>query len=381
MCSMPTQTGSVSLAEIDALIADHHRGLLESRNSFVLANRLPEHVLLNIFQLVVDPVGGAHHIAAVCRHWRLLTLTTPNLWAYITVTHHTPEDVVKEWISRSQDMALTVSLNRLRDENKNEQVPPILPSSVVHTLSQLHKFRDLSIFASTSETSLILVHHLNVHGDAPLLQSLTIQCPESPIKDVESWPLANFRASSLHSLCMKFYLIGYQSPILTSIKRLEVSVYQSGEAWHKHHWMYIASKLTALEHLSITNMCFWNWEQWDHPSSPSRPLLHSLHVTDNWTAYRPFYNFVQNFDLQALKKLSMVSTYANLDESALQETVALLQPFFQRMLITATNTSVRYVAVRVYSGNEGRGYTSTLRLDTYTVQKEKPIFRFECHSQ
>ena len=132
------------------------------QNAFAPANSLPPELLRQIFSYLNFPQGrNANLIRAthVCKQWRAVALADPALWSSFAL--HSP-DGVKECLSRSKDMPLSLSLA--------EQPSP---TSAAYVQQASHRIRSLLISIPEAEPIETLLNTLK--AGAPLLEVLRVK--------------------------------------------------------------------------------------------------------------------------------------------------------------------------------------------------------------
>lgn len=112
------------LATHDDRIADAQAALDAQRNILSPIRHIPVEVLTEIFQWCLDvgqdyhevvPLKGQLLLTAVCSNWRKLALSTPSLWASISIQIslkkcHPSPDLIQLWIQRSSLHPLSFSI-------------------------------------------------------------------------------------------------------------------------------------------------------------------------------------------------------------------------------------------------------------------------------
>ncbi|KAI6146712.1 hypothetical protein BKA82DRAFT_4015557 [Pisolithus tinctorius] len=109
---------SAEVARLLELVRCLHEGL----NSFSPIMSLPVELLLDIFRYVADSEAGSHSLVAcshVCRQWRVITTTSPRLWARAINFANDNGEWVAMMIQRSMPHLLDVSWDYALNYSEN----------------------------------------------------------------------------------------------------------------------------------------------------------------------------------------------------------------------------------------------------------------------
>ncbi|KAI6135905.1 hypothetical protein EDD17DRAFT_1517391 [Pisolithus thermaeus] len=108
LCAIDPLVISAEIARLLELV----QCLWEHLNSISSITKLPAEILLDIFQYIADSEAGGHSLVAcshVCRRWRVITITSPLLWARAINLADASERWVAMMIERSAPHLLDVS--------------------------------------------------------------------------------------------------------------------------------------------------------------------------------------------------------------------------------------------------------------------------------
>jgi hypothetical protein len=136
-------------------------------------NRLPAELLTEIFHLLTWEASDVSVVAAVCNRWRILALSTPQLWSTIHVDldkehSHSQADMVRTWLRRSAMCSLSVTLQH-DDEDDSDSPHPVIDVVVPYS----HRLEYFSIYIFKN-----VIHALSpLKGQLPILQSLRLYVP------------------------------------------------------------------------------------------------------------------------------------------------------------------------------------------------------------
>ncbi|KDR86103.1 hypothetical protein GALMADRAFT_235337 [Galerina marginata CBS 339.88] len=154
---------------------------------------------------IVDPdlVSGRLGLGAVCRTWRQIAWATPQLWNFISIQFKVDkfparDELVKEWLSRSGQLPLSISVFERRYVEENPYLPLIGEStahhfhSVIQTLSSYsNRWQNLSL----KLPSFLCRRFADVTSHADVLHTLHL-LPEfqynEDLEDKEELTFANF---------------------------------------------------------------------------------------------------------------------------------------------------------------------------------------------
>ncbi|KAF8961064.1 hypothetical protein BDZ97DRAFT_2077059 [Flammula alnicola] len=191
------------LAELDAVIADiidrQLAGLIEKRRALKtevnhyhnpLIHRLPSEIASYIFTLYVESVNDRLLseepydkadssppllLAAVCKTWREIALTTPQLWASANIFLRNSDlrgsqaELVKQWLDRSGQLPLSISLTTDVPDRHRVQEESFLPLFDV-VRQYAHRWRSLTLYSDMRFNHYII-------GDlmqAPMLETIRL---------------------------------------------------------------------------------------------------------------------------------------------------------------------------------------------------------------
>ncbi|KAJ7166293.1 hypothetical protein C8R43DRAFT_985403 [Mycena crocata] len=156
---------------------DFTRQLASSGSSILI---LPPEIVSEIFLCFLPPYPDRPPFAGllsplllcqICRHWRLISLSTPNLWQAITIRTSSPSiryerhtELLQHWLSRARASPFSVSLQCLR------------PEMIAIIVAYCGQWEDVEIEAP--------FHCLPLNqGDMPLLRRLRISAGVFPYQD------------------------------------------------------------------------------------------------------------------------------------------------------------------------------------------------------
>ncbi|KDQ20334.1 hypothetical protein BOTBODRAFT_51646 [Botryobasidium botryosum FD-172 SS1] len=151
-------------------------------NLIAPVNRLPNEILLKIFELLPVPqnayrVSNAMLAASVCRRWRWLSINTPTLWSTLEFFGRPPFHIANLCLSRSRDCGLKVVL---KSDSKGYDWPFLVAADMA--LSAALRWSDLTIWFSNSTqplvAQLLLLFQVKVGRNrliAPRLRTLSLR--------------------------------------------------------------------------------------------------------------------------------------------------------------------------------------------------------------
>ncbi|TFK64882.1 hypothetical protein BDN72DRAFT_846209 [Pluteus cervinus] len=201
-------SSQVAFTQIDkeiAVLQESIRVLHAFRNTFTPVDHLPPEVLTRIFSLVKHvPNHEVYHIGSnsvlpqwvvvtrVSQYWRNVAVGCPSLWFHITDTY--PRHMIPEWVRRSKDTPLSVTLYESsvaesqfigpalpRIRELTLELPPTTWNGVAQILSSpaplLESFR-VTISDSDTQVPLSTVSDNMFAGTTPSLRRLElVGCP------------------------------------------------------------------------------------------------------------------------------------------------------------------------------------------------------------
>ncbi|KXN87490.1 hypothetical protein AN958_08795 [Leucoagaricus sp. SymC.cos] len=144
-----------------------------------LINTLPPEILSKIFlplrqirryqRIIPFQVSLTH----VCRHWRQVAISTPQLWSSITLFSSKSFPCVSEWLTRSGSVPLDVRLDLFAADFRGEVTVPWLEDNLARIVSNIYRFRHLFLFTH-KELNAYHILQLFQLAEAPLLERLRI---------------------------------------------------------------------------------------------------------------------------------------------------------------------------------------------------------------
>ncbi|KAK0193151.1 hypothetical protein F5146DRAFT_1223153 [Armillaria mellea] len=172
---------------------------LESHTSvFSPIRRLPEEILLRIFEIgsrhddnSADPKHWAPWVFSyVCHHWRVLTHSSPSLWArlYVNFASLPPRNLLTIFLSLSENVPLEITLDarEFGDEGKEVLHNAIIPLA--------HRWSDLTIMITKNT----IFEFLPIADRLPILKSLRITVvPDYESSQPASGPIHMFSSAPL----------------------------------------------------------------------------------------------------------------------------------------------------------------------------------------
>lgn len=154
-----------------------HSGTVDGQTPLI--NSLPPEILSDIFlhlrqirryrQLLPFQVSTSH----VCRRWRQIAISTPQLWSTITVFSTRSLPCVDEWLRRSGAAPLGVRLDLYSADYRGQVDVVWIKETLARIASNVHRLRNLFIFAYR-EVNAYHILQLFEHADAPLLERLSV---------------------------------------------------------------------------------------------------------------------------------------------------------------------------------------------------------------
>ncbi|KAH9474690.1 hypothetical protein JR316_0013155 [Psilocybe cubensis] len=194
-----------------------HRDLREEMNQAhsLINQRLAPELLSSIFQCCIDDniedgmsssgvkidIRAPYTLAAVCKAWRSIALSTPNLWNKVFITIDQNNDVplqaqlLREWLSRSGDLPLKICTKYNRnalypgphDENDAFAETPIL--DIINQYSS--RWQDLYFTVSAA-----FLKRLRAPNGTPLLRTVSLY-PQQWFRDCK-WQLNHATPQNLY---------------------------------------------------------------------------------------------------------------------------------------------------------------------------------------
>lgn len=112
-------------------------------------------------------------ISHVCRHWRQVAISTPQLWSSITLFSKRSLPCLEEWLRRSGAAPLDVRLDLYDAEYREKLDITWITETLTRIASCAHRFQSLFVF-TYREVNTYHVLQLFEHVEAPLLERLRI---------------------------------------------------------------------------------------------------------------------------------------------------------------------------------------------------------------
>jgi hypothetical protein len=113
------------------------------------------------------------HLSHVCRHWRQIAISTPQLWSSITLFSTKSQPCVEEWLARSGSVPLDVRLDLFDADYRGEVTAHWLQNHLAHIVLNVHRFQNLFLFTRL-EVNVYHVLQLLHQVEAPLLKRLSV---------------------------------------------------------------------------------------------------------------------------------------------------------------------------------------------------------------
>ncbi|TFK39789.1 hypothetical protein BDQ12DRAFT_628705 [Crucibulum laeve] len=208
---------------IDQEIAKHEetiQALKSRRNSYALTCQLPPEILCKIF-LACSFTTSTYSpynwiiVTQICRHWRAVGLSCPELWSNIVMSR---PRWVGEMVRRSKMAAISVNADV-------KYLPPKMVEALHLVLGQIPRTRELSL---TSVQKSVIDRFLGeLSNPAPILECLVLAALRNDYGMDENLVipenLLQGDAPRLRSLDLSFCDIKWNSPLLKGLTSLRIN--------------------------------------------------------------------------------------------------------------------------------------------------------------
>ncbi|PPQ66993.1 hypothetical protein CVT26_009957 [Gymnopilus dilepis] len=216
--------------------------------------RAPVEIASKIFQFCVSDVGfprlyhydryrryetateAACAISAVCRGWRDIAISTPQLWTTIDIAVGSPRlldhlDTIQAWLSRSKALPLKIELTDSAEENLWYEAESFEIVNFYRNISRIadvlkvhsERWEDLGIYIPS--------RYLGAFGDiphvSPVFRSLSLMAMDDIDHDMARFRLTNFRPCKvkLHSVSTDFLGLDWTGVTQADVGSLSVRSY------------------------------------------------------------------------------------------------------------------------------------------------------------
>ncbi|KAJ6480300.1 hypothetical protein C8R45DRAFT_1005125 [Mycena sanguinolenta] len=168
--------------------------------------RLPDDIVRSVFTATLPSTTNATIssdeapvlLCRVCKSWRVVALSTPQLWASFHIVVPPPSKfdrlvaLVTTWLKRSGSVPLNISMVYSMASDWDWDVSPLLETLI--TVS--HRWKNVHLTLPHSAA-----HVLGglTSDDVPQLRSIGL-CPPPPVQDDELWPLDFLATKSLRKV-------------------------------------------------------------------------------------------------------------------------------------------------------------------------------------
>ncbi|PFH54103.1 hypothetical protein AMATHDRAFT_45116 [Amanita thiersii Skay4041] len=221
-------------------------------------HRLPSELLSSIFVTAVLGAGEnfvmVSTLMLVCHHWAEIALSTPLLWAKITISQHHSLERAKLRLERSKSFPLDVVIDFRLDYTIG------ITEQVIHAMDLLRpaiwRIKSLRICVPNRQQAHAVL--LRCQEDAPLLESLTISIQHS-IQDERTASLLHLfkgQTPRLQSCSFMSFHFGWDINLLSRLHILRLDGYFNNFAPSPSTLVSILSQCPELEELSLRNISY-----------------------------------------------------------------------------------------------------------------------------
>ncbi|KAJ7612260.1 hypothetical protein FB45DRAFT_1037181 [Roridomyces roridus] len=256
-------------------------------NGRLPVNRLPPHILLDIFLLVCEPWFGSHEAETliacshVCASWRCIALDAPQLWVHVVFKSRAWVDTCLE---RSKSLLLVVYA-----EIRSSYVE----SLVCHVLAQKERIGRIHVFLAVVFQRAL--DHLS--GPFPHVTHFSVENCLPPLDDLPPSTVPRFPALR--------YMSVWADPFASHIPAIpdqvvSLEIYFKG--WMTTTWAIFSLTLNRLQHLSELTLRGFPAPASEYAQTISLPVLRNLqlsHTSQNCT------HFIESLDSPKLRRFNI----------------------------------------------------------------------------
>ncbi|KAK7048431.1 F-box domain-containing protein [Favolaschia claudopus] len=248
--------------------------------------RLPSELLSSIFIAGVlgdtdeDNLDGADEgrvsigsIMLVCRYWLEVALSTPLLWAKISVSPHHSLEKARRRLGRSKSCPLDISINF----GARSEFTSGVTEQVVHAMDLFRPaiWRIKSFRLSVPNRPQAHAALLRCQEDAPLLEVLSIRIHHAMQDDsysIAPLPLFNGNTPRLRSCSLESFNFGWDVRLVSQLRVLKLGGYINAHRPSTNILLGILRECPRLEELALRNLtdtdcapCFFDSNAPDFP--------------------------------------------------------------------------------------------------------------------
>ncbi|PPQ66995.1 hypothetical protein CVT26_009956 [Gymnopilus dilepis] len=219
-------------------------------------------------------IRAALALSSVCRGWRNIAISTPQLWTTLAICLGTPRlldhlGTIHDWLGRSKALPLTIYLDDSEDEYLEEDREPLETEDIYHEISQVADVLKLHSGRWESLSIFVPGQFLGAFGStqevSPVFRSLSLMTTDPTIPDnIADFRLADFkpRSVTLNSVCSDF--LGIDWSALTQIYLSDLSI---------GSYLRLLQLAPSLQECRLTSFEFTSE---DHGQIASDTITHSL---------------------------------------------------------------------------------------------------------
>jgi hypothetical protein len=282
------------IASIDSQLVSndiHRQRLLEARNKCSPINNTPVEILVEMFGLAsgLEP-ALTDDLAAVCRHWRHVARSTPELWSVFDFETGGDPDALERWLDLSGTAPLHIRCRSRDDAGHLDFGLQLLIDDALDRMVSLH--------LSMSHGSLLLAinainnsGHVNSNLKHIRFEADTFdKCSDENSRVPQ---LITVATPSLLSLAMCNIILHPQSGVFGPwLKELRVSppILSNCHVWSLQDWKALLEELSSLESLETSLVLLPEQQGWGLLDGPiiKRHALRSLSMNELPHAIEPF---------------------------------------------------------------------------------------------